>query len=339
MKALVFHGDNDLRYEERPLPACGPGEALVKVRAVGICGSDVQGYLGKTGRRTPPMVMGHEFAGEVAAVGPAVGRFKAGDRVVVFPYAICDRCACCRGGLTNICPEKKFFGVFSQDGAMAEYVCAAEDLLYPLPAGLDFAHGALAEPLSVAARCVEKAGIVPGRPVAVVGAGTIGLMCLLLAKLKGATPLVAVDLDDGRLGVARRLGADLTVNPSREDVAAAVGQRLGGGADIVIEAVGVEATLAQAVALAARGGRVAVVGMAQRHIAVDMHQLIGKEVDIVTSFNYDRRQFEDVLASLPALKSGLDEIISLRAPLAQGVGLYRRLAAGEAGLLKVILTD
>jgi len=340
MKALVFHGDNDLRYEDVPTPAYGPDEVLVKVKAVGICGSDVAGYQGKTGRRTPPMIMGHEFAGVVEYAGVNVSGVKAGDQVVVYPYTSCGTCVSCTKGMSNACSHKQFFGVFTINGAMAEYVSVRSDLLYPLPAGADLRHGAMAEPLSVALRCVEKAAITKDSTVTIVGAGTIGLMCLLLIKIRQPRTIAVLDISDERLELARDLGADITINPAKENPSEVIAARFpSGGTSVVIEAVGIENTLSQAVALAERGGRISVVGMSQRMIPVDMHEVIGKELQIISSFQYDRRQFEHVLASLPALKADLDRVISHSKPLRQGVEMYERLAKAEPGLIKVILTD
>lgn len=340
MKALVFYGDNQLKYVDVPAPVYGENEVLVKVKAVGICGSDVAGYLGKTGRRTPPMIMGHEFAGVVEQVGASVTNVKVGDSVVVFPYTSCAACESCAKGMTSACEHKRFFGVFAVNGGMAEYVSAGSDLLYPLPAGTELKHGAMAEPLSVASRCVDKAAITPGSTLTIIGAGTIGLMCLLLAKLRQPRTIAVLDISDERLELARSLGADLIINPGKESPSEVMAAHFpSGGTSAVIEAVGVESTLSQAVALAERGGRISVVGMSQRMIAVDLYEVIGKELQINGSFQYDRKQFENVLACLPALKDDLDRVISHVEPLAKGVEMYERLAKTEPGMMKVILTD
>jgi 2-desacetyl-2-hydroxyethyl bacteriochlorophyllide A dehydrogenase len=339
MKALVFHGDNDLRFEEVPIPGMGEDEALVKVKAVGICGSDVHGYLGKTGRRTPPMIMGHEFSGAVEKIGANVTRVKPGDQVVVFPYTTCGHCSYCQTGAVNQCPEKKFFGVFTANGAMAQYVSARSDLLFPLPGGTDFIHGALAEPLSVAARAVAKAEIHPETTVTIIGAGTIGLMCLILARIRKPTYTVVVDLMESRLRLARELGADFTFNPKDDDPTRFIHERLWGGTGVVIEAVGIDKTVQQSVQRAARGGKVVIVGLSQRMMDLDMHEIVNKEVRIEGSFLYDRREFQDILKQLPALKPSLDKMVSLTSPLSEGVELFKRLAKMEDNLLKVVLTD
>jgi 2-desacetyl-2-hydroxyethyl bacteriochlorophyllide A dehydrogenase len=339
MKALVFHGDHDLRFEEVPIPGMGEDEVLVKVKAVGICGSDVHGYLGKTGRRTPPMIMGHEFSGVVEKIGADVTNVKPGDQVVVFPYTTCGHCSSCQTGVVNQCPNKKFFGVFTGNGAMAQYVSARSDLLFPLPGGTHFIHGALAEPLSVAARAVSKAEIHPESTVTIVGAGTIGLMCLILARVRKPAYTVVVDIMDSRLSLARELGADFTFNPKSGDPVRFIQEKLGGGTGVVIEAVGIDKTVQQSIQWVARGGKVVIVGLSQKMMALDMHEIVNKEVRIEGSFLYDRREFQNILKQLPALKPSLDQMVSLTAPLSEGVELFKRLAGMDETLLKVVLTD
>ena len=339
MKALVFHGDHDVRYDEVPLPPIDGQEVLVKVKAVGICGSDIHGYEGKTGRRTPPMIMGHEFSGVVEKTGKAVTNVKAGDRVVVFPYSTCGKCPYCRREAVNQCPDKKFFGVFTVNGAMAQYISARSDLLFPLPEGTEYVHGALVEPLSVAARGVAKADIHPEDSVTIIGAGTIGIMSLILARMKRPKSTVMVDIIDSRLHLARELGADLTFNSRQDDPASFISEQLKGGTHIVIEAVGIEKTVQQSIQWAVRGGRVVIVGLSQRMMSLDMHEIVNKEVKIEGSFLYDRREYREILKQLPTLRPSLDRMISLTAPLSEGVEWFKRLAKMEDNLLKVVLTD
>ncbi len=339
MKALVFHGDHDLRYEEVPDPQISEHEVLVKVKAVGICGSDIHGYEGKTGRRTPPMIMGHEFSGIVEKTGKAVTHVKAGDRVVVFPYMTCGKCPYCRREEVNQCPDKKFFGVFAVNGAMAQYINARSDMLFPLPDQSGYVHGALVEPMSVAARGVAKAGIGPESTVTIIGAGTIGLASLILAKMKKPEYVVMVDIIESRLRLARELGADFTFNSTRDDPIRFISNQLKGGTSVVIEAVGIEKTVQHSIQWAARAGKVVIVGLSQKMMSLDMHEIVNKEVKMEGSFLYDRREFQDILKQLPALTPSLDKMVSLTAPLAEGGALFKRLARTEDNLLKVVLTD
>jgi threonine dehydrogenase-like Zn-dependent dehydrogenase len=331
MKALVFRGENDLRYEDWPVPTVAPGEALVRLGAVGICGSDVHGFLGKTGRRTPPMIMGHEFAGTVARVGDRVKTLRPGQPVAVFPYSSCGACVCCRDGATAACPGKRMLGVFDVDGGMAEYVGVSESQLIPLPDGADVMHAALAEPLSVALHGLGKAGLRPGSRLAVVGAGAIGLMCLVLGRHAGVGSITVLDIAEDHLESASAMGAQRVINCGR-------GEMPFGAFDVVIEAVGVAATLNQAVRLAARGGKVIALGMSQQEIPVDLFDIVAREIRLEGSFNYDFQEFERIVAMLPLLRTPLGRVVSHVVPLDCGVDMFRRLARGEAGMRKVILT-
>lgn len=331
MKALVFRGNDDLRYEDWPIPRVGPEDALVRVDAAGICGSDVHGYQGRTGRRTAPMIMGHEFAGTVERVGSRVSALRPGRRVAVFPYTSCGTCPSCREEATAACPGKRMFGVFDVNGGMAEYVAVPARQLVPLPQGADVVHAALAEPLSVALHGVEKADVKPETRLAIVGAGAIGLMALVLARRCNVQSVTVLDLAPDRLKLARQMGAERVIRCDRGPVPS-------GRFDVVVEAVGVAATLNQAVRLAARGGQVIVLGMSEREIPVDVFDIVSREIRLEGSFNYTFKEFKRTVGMLPSLRPYLERVVSHRVPLADGVDMFRRLARGEAGMSKVILS-
>jgi 2-desacetyl-2-hydroxyethyl bacteriochlorophyllide A dehydrogenase len=340
MRALVFHGIRELRYEEVATPKWAATEVLVRVKAVGICGSDVHGYLGTTGRRIPPMIMGHEFAGVVEAIGADATGVGIGDRVAVFPYVTCGLCSSCREGRVNACPDKRMFGTFSTNGGMAQFVSVPATVLFPLPEDASFVHGALGEPLSVAARTVGKAAVAPGASVTIIGAGPIGLMCLILAKARGAKRIGVIDISEERLALARELGAAWVSNPQTKNSTDVLSIHLDErGADTVIEAVGIEATVSLAIQLVARGGKLVIVGMLEKRMPVDMHEIVSKEIRIEGSFLYGRQEFQGVLGQIESLRPQLDKIVSHTAPLSQGAEFFARLAAGEANACKVVLTD
>jgi len=320
MKALVFHGDNDLKLDEVNVPTLEPDEELIRVAAVGICGSDVHGYLGKTGRRTPPMIMGHEFS----------GIRENGENVAVFPYKACGECSCCLEGAAASCPNKIMFGVFAENGGMAEFVAVRRNQLFKLPQGASPIHAAMAEPLSVAFHAVAKADVNSVQRVAIVGAGAIGLLCLVLAKQLGAKHLSVLDIDRSRLELAKKIGADEIFQSDREALPEMT-------FDTVVEAVGLSATVSQALKLVRRGGALILVGMSQKEIPLDMFDLISREIVIKGSFQYTRQEFESVVNMLPALKEQLDSLISHKVGLSQGVEMFQRLAAGETGMTKVVL--
>jgi L-iditol 2-dehydrogenase len=338
MRALVFRGVRDIRYEDVPKPECPSNGALVKVKAVGVCGSDVHGYLGITGRRLPPLIMGHEIAGVVEVIdGPGEG-LQVGDRVAVFPYAHCGQCVYCRDDKINACLDKRFFGVLSTNGGMAEFVGVPRHVLFPLPKDATFAQGALVEPLSVAARTVAKIGGDSEGSTAIIGAGPIGLFCLVLMRAQGRRNIGVIDLSEPRLDLARDLGAEWTWNPRQ----GALSQLLeeitqGRGVATVIEAVGVEATLNQAIQLVIHGGKLVIVGMLERRIPVDMHALVSREIRVESSFLYGRVEFQGVLDQLISIQSELERIAGHIVPLGQGPEVFRALAAGEGQICKAVL--
>jgi len=211
MKALVLREYGRLVVEEVPRPGLQPDEVLVRVRACGICGSDVHGMDGSTGRRIPPLIMGHEGAGEVADVGPAVRDWRPGDRVTFDSTVYCGRCWHCLRGEVNLCDERRVLGVscaeFRRDGAFAEYVAVPERILYRLPDNLSFEQAAMVEAVSVAAHAVGRTPLAAGASVAVLGAGMIGSLLIQVLRAAGCSRIIAIDLDGDRLKLALRLGA------------------------------------------------------------------------------------------------------------------------------------
>lgn len=248
-----------------PIPQPQPGEVLVKVRAVGVCGSDVHYYLqGRIGENvaTEPHIMGHEFAGEVAELGPGVQGLCVGQMVAVEPAISCGQCEMCREGHPNLCLHIRFMSVPPDQGALAEYVVVERERCFPLPEGLTAEDGAMLEPLGVALHAMRLAKMLVGDSVAVVGCGPIGLLALQLARVSGAVTLFATDRHDYRLGYARRYGAGTVVNVDREDPVVRLAQVTEGrGADLVIEAAGSAEGPEQAIRLARNGGKVLLIGI------------------------------------------------------------------------------
>src|SRR6201999_111768 len=265
MKALVLSDYKQLEIAEQPTPQVGDDELLIRVAACGICGSDVHGYDGSTGRRLPPIVMGHEAAGVVEAVGSAVSGFRVGDRVTFDSTVFCGHCFFCRRGEVNLCDQREVIGVstplFRRMGAFAEYVAVPARIAYHLPDEMPFAHAALIEAVSVAVHAVSLTPIALDDTVLVVGAGMIGLLTMQAALLAGAGRVFVIDVDDTRLQLARDLGATRTFN-SREtgaldEVMELTSRR---GVDAALECVGTTATVKYAVDLTRKGGTVTLVG-------------------------------------------------------------------------------
>ena len=335
MKALVYYGTQDMRVSEIEKPEVKKGEVLIKVEACGICGSDVHGYLGVTGRRIPPMVMGHEFTGIVSALGEGVEDVSLGDRVVVYPARFCGRCDFCKVGLTNLCINRTIFGVMNVNGAMAEYVSVPRENILKLPENIDFVKGTFLEPLSVAYRTVKTAGDILNRNILIVGAGTIGLLILQIVKIGGARTVVITDINDTRLGIAKRLGADLTLNPDREDIKALISQSIPDGIDLAFEAVGLESTVNQALTILKNRGTCIFVGNSMKNITIDMQNIVTRELRILGTYTYTLGEFRESISLLG--KIDVETMLSKVVPLEEGPEIFRELIQKNSNLLKVVL--
>ncbi len=336
MRALVYEGAWQMPLRQVADPQPGPGEVVVAVAASGVCGSDVHGFMGTTGRRKPPIVMGHEFSGTIAAVGEGVAGHGVGDRVIVQPLLTCGVCANCRAGLPNICLNRRGIGM-NVDGAYADAVRVPQQLLYPLPEGLSWEQGAMVEPLAVALRAVNLTPLALGDTVVVIGAGPIGLLTLLAARLKGAGTVIVTDLSPHRLAMARRLGADATINPREGDPLAAVRERTGGvGAHATIEAVGAGATVEQSLALVRTGGHVTWIGNSQPRVELNMQEVVTRELTIRGTYGY-AEEFDRAIETLRTGRIDVAPLIERIAPLEEGPALVHDLAEGSLDAVKVIL--
>jgi L-iditol 2-dehydrogenase len=289
--AVVLESVGRLEIEARESADPGPGEVLVAPRVVGICGSDM--HLYKEGRigdsvLEKPVVLGHEAAAQVVAVGPGVERPRPGDRVIIEPGLACGQCRFCRIGRYNLCPNVRFLGIPPTDGLMAGLARVPARWVYPLPDSMSDAEGAMIEPFAVGLQAVEEADVRPGQTVVILGAGPIGLMILQAARVRGAGVIVSIDLAERPLEMARRLGATLTVNPRQADALAVVRDLTNGdGADVVIEAVGATPTIRQAFDLVRRGGTVTLVGIASEPtIPISTNRIVRSGLQVRSSFRY-----------------------------------------------------
>ncbi len=337
MKALVYEGPWQMPLREVPAPEPGPEDVIVAVKAVGVCGSDIHGFTGSSGRRIPPMIMGHEFSGAISAVGAAVTGHKPGDRVVVQPIITCGQCINCLAGLPNICTNRRGLGMMTTNGAYAEFVKAPQQLLYDLPAEVSWEHGALIEPLSVGMHAVNQTPIQLMDTVLILGAGTIGLMTLLACRMKGAGRIIVSDLSPHRLAAARKLGADAAVNPAKEDLGEIVRRFAGpAGAPVVIEAVGVTATARQSLELVKPGGHVTWIGNAAPTIEIPMQQIVTREVTVrgVYAFNVE---FGRAIEAIRSGRVDVSPIIEQVSPLEAGPQVAHDLAKGTLDAIKVVL--
>lgn len=340
MKALVYHGVKKLHWEDVPNPKIRDDQLLVQTHAVGICGSDLHGYLGITGRRIPPMIMGHELSGVVKKTGENVKRFAPGDRVCVQPIEFCDTCAYCRRGLQNICPNKKILGVMDVNGAMAEFVAVNEKNVFHLSDTVSFVDGSMVEPFSVAHAATKQAPDLQGKNIAIVGMGTIGLCLLQFVVMAEPQRIYVTDLSDNRLSTAGKLGADVLINPGKED---AVGilrdQTEGRGADVVFEAVGESPTAQQSVDLAKIRGKVVWIGNSARMVEIDMQKVVTTELTIQGTYGFTTNIFKETLDLMNAGRLKAEKIVSIREQLSKGSTVFNTMLEEKDKFIKAILVS
>lgn len=342
MKALLHTRPRVVEYTDVPDPEIGPEDVIVRIQSVGVCGSDVHGYTGETGRRIPPIIMGHEAAGIVEAVGSRVTNTAPGDRVCFDSTIFCNECAACRQRAYNRCERRQVLGVSVPDmpkrhGCMAELVVLPSWVILPMPEGLSFREAALLEPVSIALHAVRRGQVAGGDAVLIIGCGTIGLFILQAARLAGAGPIIVSDLDAGRLELARKLGADVSVDPHADDLEATVRDAThGAGADVSFEAVGFAATLRQAVAATKVGGRVVLVGNLTPKVELGIPDIISRELTLIGSYT-SSGEYRDALDLVAAGRIDVRALISATLPFSRGQEAFDRLHAGEAGLIKIIL--
>jgi threonine dehydrogenase-like Zn-dependent dehydrogenase len=337
MKAIVWNGPEEMAVEEVPEPIVEPGTVIVRPEAVGICGSEIEGYLGKMGNRTPPLVMGHEFAGTVTEVGEGVDEDLLGRTVAVNPLSSDGTCPLCRAGYTNLCPNRRLVGIHSP-GGFAEYALAPAQNVYPLPEGVEARAGALAEPLANGVHVVRLG--LAGHSVehaVVVGAGTIGLMCLQAAVLEGIPEVSVVEPHEARREQALELGARAAYASGEEAREALEGPTEGLGADLVIDAVGAEVTRRTAVEVLLRpGGRAVFVGLHDDATTLGFHDVVRGQLDLQGSYAYTADDYEQALEWLVAGRAGIGELPPVL-PLEEGPGAFAELVQGPSSKIKVFL--
>jgi (R,R)-butanediol dehydrogenase / meso-butanediol dehydrogenase / diacetyl reductase len=337
MKAIVWNGPEEMAVEEVPEPAVEPGTVVVRPEAVGICGSEIEGYLGRMGNRTPPLVMGHEFAGTVTEVGEGVDEDLIGREVAVNPLSSDGTCRLCRAGYTNLCPNRRLVGIHSP-GGFAEYALAPAQNVYPLPEGVEARAGALAEPLANGVHAV-RLGLAGGfvEHAVVVGAGTIGLMCLQAAVLEGIPEVSVVEPHEARREQALELGARAAYASGEEAREALEGPTEGLGADLVVDAVGAEVTRRMAVEVLLRpGGRVVFVGLHDDATTLGFHDIVRGQLDLQGSYAFTADDYEQALEWLVAGSAGIGELPPVL-PLEEGPGAFAELVRGPSEQIKVFL--
>ena len=341
MKALVLKEYNSFVWEDVDLPVCGDNDVLIKVEACAVCGSDVHGMTGSTGRRIPPIIMGHEGAGTIAACGINVHNYKVGDRVTFDSTVYCNKCDNCKSGMINLCDDRKVLGVSCGDyrmhGAFAEYVAVPAHILYKLPDNVSFVQAAMIEPLSVAYHAITRTAIPPAS-VAVIGVGTIGLLTVQTLRAFGASNIIAVDIDPDKLELALKHGADYAVNSKDTDAADKIRTLTtkGEGVDVCYDATGLEATVALGLDILKKGGDMVLIGNVSATIDFPLQWVVTREISLFGSCA-SAGEYPQCLDLIATGKVNVDCMISKVVPMAEGNKWIHAVHDGDQGLSKIIL--
>jgi L-iditol 2-dehydrogenase len=341
MKALVLEEYNKLVYKDFPDPRVADDEVLVKVEAVGICGSDVHGMDGSSGRRIPPLIMGHEASGVVTALGADVQEWSVGDRVTFDStiYRLDDWYT--RKGLYNLSDHRMVLGVspgeFRRHGAFAEYINVPRHILYRIPEGVSFTQAAMVEPVAVAAHAVELTPLSWNDTAVVVGSGMVGLFLIQVLRARGCGRIIAVDLENKKLELAKRLGADAGLNPEMDDIRKEVLNLTDGrGADIAFEVVGISDTVRTAIECVRKGATVTLVGNLTPEVEIPLQAVVTRQLRLQGSCAICG-EYPAVLDMIARGEVNVDAILSAEAPLSEGASWFKRLYDKEPGLIKVVL--
>jgi L-iditol 2-dehydrogenase len=341
MKALVLKEYRKFAVEDVAAPTWQPKDVLVRVRVCGICGSDVHGMDGSSGRRIPPIVMGHEAAGVIAEIGGAVTGWSKGDRVTFDSTISCGECWFCRRGEINLCENRRVLGVscgeYRRDGAFAEYVAVPARILYRLPDNLSFEQAAMVEAVSVAVHAVERTPLTLEASVAVVGAGMIGLLVVQVLRARGCGRIIAIDLEEEKLKLASRFGATHTIKAGEPDLPKKIQALTSGrGADAAFEVVGLPATVKTAIESVRKGGSVTLVGNLKPQVELPLQAVVTRELTLIGTCA-SAGEYPACLDLIASGKVNVTDFISATPPLEEGAQWFERLYGGEKGLMKVLL--
>ncbi|MEW9669888.1 galactitol-1-phosphate 5-dehydrogenase [Ammoniphilus sp. 3BR4] len=338
MKSLVWTKAEWMEMQEASIPAFLEDEVLVKVDAVGICGSEIEGYLGHNSLRVPPLTMGHEFSGTIQDMGSRVSALSKGQKVVINPLISCGRCNSCRKGLVQLCKERAIVGIH-RPGAFAEYVNVPASAVHVIPDTMNPYRASLTEPLACSLRAARRAmENHPFSNVVVFGAGTIGLLAFLTAQILGASRVIVVDKNEGRLKTPDRLGATGTISPDQPGYIQKIKDAMGpSGIDVIIDAVGFQPTRSAAIELINPGGTIMNIGLGIDQTQVPLNVCVRNEISILGSFSYHAQDFHDALELLKSGRIDETEWSEIRS-LEEGNQAFQDLVQGRVDKAKIFLT-
>ena len=341
MQALVWLGPRDMVQRAEPMPKPAEDEVLISVRAVGICGSELSGFSGHNSLRVPPLIMGHECAGQVVKVTGGTfatgGEAMVGARVTLNPLVVCGTCDRCSSGKSNLCRHRQLVGAH-RPGAFAQYVAVPTRQCYPLPESLSLVAGALAEPLACSIHAVALSGVQPQESLLILGAGPIGLCAVAAARAQGVEQIIVSDIAQPRLEMAQRWGASDIINAREQDVVTFVQERYPGGVDRVIDAVGATHVRTQAIRAVIPGGRVVFIGLHDEESVLPANYIIRQEIAVTGSFAYTDNDFAEAmdLLSRGVVQPSADWLEER--PLSDGPSAFAELVDSKAKVAKIVLT-
>ena len=342
MKQAVMTAPAKIEFRDVEKPIPGSDEILIQIKRIGVCGSDIHVYHGTHPYTGYPVVQGHEVSGVVAEVGSGVQGFSTGDAVTFLPQIACGLCYPCRHGKYHICDCLKVMG-FQSDGAAQEYFAVSADKVLKIPAGISLEEGAMIEPTAVALHALGRAelgleGGVRGKKVVVLGAGPIGNLVAQSAKALGAEKVLITDLSEYRLQIAQTCGIDAAVNPQSEDLGKAIRRRLGeDGADLIMECVGSEATISDAVTCARKGSTIVVVGVFGKKPLIDLGLVQDRELNLLGTLMYQRKDYEKAIELISAGKIKLKELITDTFPFSDYLKAYHHIEKAKDRAIKVMI--
>jgi L-iditol 2-dehydrogenase len=341
MKALLLSQYRNLQITDLPQPTPNADEVLIRVAACGICGSDVHGYDGSSGRRIPPIVMGHEAAGRIASVGTSVKSLVEGDRVTFDSTIYCGECKHCLRGHMNLCDRRQVLGVSCGDyrraGAFAEFVAVPARVVHRLPDSLPFSEAAMLEAVAVAIHAVSLADITPGNSALVIGAGTIGLLTMQALRAAGCERVMIADVDATRLKLAESLGASIVLSTQSDLVSQVLQLTAGTGIDVVIECVGRTETVTASIDSVCKGGTVVLVGNISPEVALPLQKVVTRQIRLQGSCA-SSGEYPKAIELMASHAIRVKPLITAVAPLDEGPQWFERLYSREPNLMKVVLT-
>ena len=341
MKALVMREYKHLSYEDVETPKPKKGEVLVRIKACSVCGSDVHGFDGSTGRRRPPVIMGHEASGVIEACGPGIKNYKVGDRVTFDSTVYCNECEMCKCGKVNLCSNRQVLGVsceeYNRQGCFAEYVTLPEYILYRIPDNVTYVQASMVEPLSVAYHASTRTQIKPGDSVILFGIGTIGLLTLQVVRSFGAKQIIACDIDDSRLELAKKNGATDCINTKDPEALSKILSltKDGAGVDIAIDATGIDATANLCIKSVHLDGRVILIGNVAPTVNFPLQYVVTHQISLFGSCA-SAGEYPQCLDLIAAGKVEVDSMISKVIPLADGDKWMNKIYNREDGLTKIV---